>query len=1028
LKFRLPFPRKKEKVAVEELAFRVEPLVAAFQGEVLAKYPIEQAVVFVGDRDGRGLYMVSEPELTPEEQRLYSLLMESLYYSLRPAAKIEDPMRYVESFIWESAEDLGVVEQVQKSFQKLKYYVSRDAFGYGLLHVPMMDPGVEEISVTSYAAPVNVIHRNYTQYDWLETNIVFGSEDNLRNYVQRLAQRTGKSVTVAIPFCDAMSREGHRIAVTFADEVTLPGSTLSVRKFPEQPFSMGHLLKFKTLTPLMAAYLWILAEYKGFILTLGAMSSGKSVAGDEHVLAVLNDVPVCLTFNDLWERTSGTTVENNGVTFKNPSGILVPALASGSCGFVKPRLFIRHAFTGTGAKITLKDGREVVATLDHSLVVLSRNGEIVVKTPGDLQEGDMLPVPAKIRIPEGKLTLPELLSVLAESRLYVETQSVDEAVKNLSEKFGSKKAVAAAMGLNSASCLSQRRIPLKNALRAWLESGSIPADVEVSDGKGFCKFKVLETVLDPRFAKLMGYYIAVGHLDRGRCVVSVGNLEGLKDVAEAAESLRFRPYLFKPKHRAAGVVLPVAASAVIQCMGCGWDGGSKKLPNIYWGMPREWKRQLLRAYFGSDGGVESFGSVRFTTKSFALSRHMMLALLEFGIHATRRVKRVGETCYYEVTVPSYFTREFAENIGLSQPSKSLKLEALMKRKRPVCSRFHVVPNCLLKRSMDEVRELAKSYKFFDRNVYKGYAVSKKNLLRRLMQADPERRLSKLWSLAESDVIWVPVKRVEKTHIDGYVYDFSTSSETFMAGDGVIVHNTTFTNCLLTMIDPVMKIATIEDTSELQIPHKSWQRFKARHTYSITEARFDVDLMDLVKLSLRYRPDYITVGEVRGEEIRALVQAAALGHGCLATIHAESPEAALIRMKSPPMDVPEGNLMLIWCFPLLGRVRMPDGSVVRRVLEATEVEPKEGRIELRRVFTWNARDDSFAPEDAEAVVKRSYRLGSVKRLTGWSDRELSEELNRRAEFLEGVVDAGKLSYSEFTESIGRFYTARRKGFK
>jgi flagellar protein FlaI len=231
-----------------------------------------------------------------------------------------------------------------------------------------------------------------------------------------------------------------------------------------------------------------------------------------------------------------------------------------------------------------------------------------------------------------------------------------------------------------------------------------------------------------------------------------------------------------------------------------------------------------------------------------------------------------------------------------------------------------------------------------------------------------------------------------------------------------------------MIDPVMKIATIEDTSELQIPHKSWQRFKARHTYSITEARFDVDLMDLVKLSLRYRPDYITVGEVRGEEIRALVQAAALGHGCLATIHAESPEAALIRMKSPPMDVPEGNLMLIWCFPLLGRVRMPDGSVVRRVLEATEVEPKEGRIELKRVFTWNARDDSFAPEDAEAVVKRSYRLGSVKRLTGWSDRELSEELNRRAEFLEGVVDAGKLSYSEFTESIGRFYTARRKGFK
>jgi len=104
-----------------------------------------------------------------------------------------------------------------------------------------------------------------------------------------------------------------------------------------------------------------------------------------------------------------------------------------------------------------------------------------------------------------------------------------------------------------------------------------------------------------------------------------------------------------------------------------------------------------------------------------------------------------------------------------------------------------------------------------------------------------------------------------------------------------------------LISPTLKLATIEDTPELKLPHPSWQRFKARHTYSITEARYDIDLQDLVKLSLRYRPDYV-VGEVRGEEIRALIQGAALGHGC--TLHAESPEAALVRMRSPPMDVQE----------------------------------------------------------------------------------------------------------------------------
>jgi ribosome-binding protein aMBF1 (putative translation factor) len=129
-----------------------------------------------------------------------------------------------------------------------------------------------------------------------------------------------------------------------------------------------------------------------------------------------------------------------------------------------------------------------------------------------------------------------------------------------------------------------------------------------------------------------------------------------------------------------------------------------------------------------------------------------------------------------------------------------------------------------------------------------------------------------------------------------------------------------------------------------------------------------------------------------------------------------------------MDVPEGNLMLIWSFVLLGRVRMPDGSMVRRVLEITEVEPKDGRIELKRTFTWNARNDTFAPDEAEAIVKQSYRLKAVKRLTGWTDSELAEELNRRAEFLEKTVEEGKLSYPDFAEAVRRFYVAKRKGIR
>ena len=515
LKFKLPkLPKisKTDKTFIKDLRFKAEPLAAAFQGEILDKYMVDQATVFVVDQDGKGLYLVNEPEMNSEEQRVYSLLMENLFFTLKPIAKMDDPLKYVEGFMWDAAQELGVVEAVQKSFQKIRYFVTRDAFGYGQIHVPMNDPQVEEVSCTSYGKPIAVIHRQFSEYDWLQTNITYQSEDVLKSFVQKLAQRTGQSVTVATPFTDAMSKEGHRLAVTFAGEVTLPGSTFCIRKFPESPLSMAHLLKYQTLTPLMAAYFWLLTEYKGYVMVLGPMGSGK---------------------------------------------------------------------------------------------------------------------------------------------------------------------------------------------------------------------------------------------------------------------------------------------------------------------------------------------------------------------------------------------------------------------------------------------------------------------------------------------------------------------------------TSLLNSLLTMIDPTLKIASIEDTAEVRIPHSGWQRFKARHTYSITESKYDIGLFDLVKLSLRYRPDYIVVGEVRGEEIKALTQAASLGHGALATFHAESPEAALVRMRSPPMEVSEGGLMLIWCFTLLNRVRTFQGKVVRRVLEAVEVEPKEGALGLKRVFTWDARTDTFSPQTAAEVAKKSIRLKMIMRLTGWTEDELTNELDHRAKYLAEVVDEGKLEFAEFSEAIRKFYVSSRR---
>jgi hypothetical protein len=97
-------------------------------------------------------------------------------------------------------------------------------------------------------------------------------------------------------------------------------------------------------------------------------------------------------------------------------------------------------------------------------------------------------------------------------------------------------------------------------------------------------------------------------------------------------------------------------------------------------------------------------------------------------------------------------------------------------------------------------------------------------------------------------------------------------------------------------------------------------------------------------------------------------AAASGHGALTSFHSDSVQSAMIRMSAPPMLVPAGNMMLIWAFAVMNRVRREHGRVVRRVLSMTELEPKKGGFDLRELFSYNMVDDIFSPSAPEELVR------------------------------------------------------------
>ncbi|WP_243666309.1 type II/IV secretion system ATPase subunit [Vulcanisaeta sp. JCM 16159] len=113
--------------------------------------------------------------------------------------------------------------------------------------------------------------------------------------------------------------------------------------------------------------------------------------------------------------------------------------------------------------------------------------------------------------------------------------------------------------------------------------------------------------------------------------------------------------------------------------------------------------------------------------------------------------------------------------------------------------------------------------------------------------------------------------------------------------------TTLLNALLFLIRPEARIVTIEDAREINIPHEQWVPLVVRE--SETPNVQSVTAYDLVKVSMRIRPDYMVVGELRGEEAYVFFQGLASGHTGLTTIHASSLNAAVRRLLSKPMSVP-----------------------------------------------------------------------------------------------------------------------------
>lgn len=157
---------------------------------------------------------------------------------------------------------------------RVAYYLRRDFVRYGRIDPLMQDPAIEDISCDGANVPLFVYHDTYRD---LETNISF-SEKRLDTLVTRLAQRAGRSITAADPLLDASLPDGSRAQFTLGNDVSLRGSTFTIRRFSEDPFTPPDLIDTGTFGLDEMAYLWLLVENGKSVLFAGGTGSGKTTS------------------------------------------------------------------------------------------------------------------------------------------------------------------------------------------------------------------------------------------------------------------------------------------------------------------------------------------------------------------------------------------------------------------------------------------------------------------------------------------------------------------------------------------------------------------------------------------------------------------------------------------------------------------------------------------------------------------------------------------------------------------------------
>ncbi|MBS3054967.1 MAG: type II/IV secretion system ATPase subunit [Candidatus Aenigmarchaeota archaeon] len=222
------------------------------------------------------VYEAIEPKLSDDEKNLLQRISDGLVELVDvPLSAIKEnvkAMDYLQKNVDKVLREYGIFMD-KAQYAKMMYYVYRNFLGFNKIEAFLQDPNIEDISCDGVGTPMYVVHQKFGS---LKTNIGFEEMEELREFIVKLAERTGRYVSYAEPILAGTLPDGSRISATLAGDVATRGPTFTIRKFSENPFSPAEQIELGTVNPELLAYFWYLVENGISMLIVGGVATGKT--------------------------------------------------------------------------------------------------------------------------------------------------------------------------------------------------------------------------------------------------------------------------------------------------------------------------------------------------------------------------------------------------------------------------------------------------------------------------------------------------------------------------------------------------------------------------------------------------------------------------------------------------------------------------------------------------------------------------------------------------------------------------------